>query len=364
MLELIKNYFSHKNKLWKIILIISVVLFLLVLSTFIWRLFFYQRAQRGGDNFIESAQGKERSPGYSQKCAGCVRRLIDGVYVKPEEANLPPLAIIIDNHPSARPQIGLEKASLIYEAEVEGNYTRFMAVFATAEEISQIGPVRSARPYFVDWAQELNAVYVHCGGSPEALVDLEQKNMVDLNEFYNGQYFWRTTDRTAPHDVLTSSANLNKFLENKKITSGDYSFWQFKDDSPANNASTTKKISINFNHPDFKTAWLYDKTINSYTRYFEDTPYLTTDNNHIIAKNIIIQYVPAKVVDDKLRLEMENVGIGNAIICFDGFCQKGKWDKENYQIRTKFSFENGDEVKFNAGTTWIEVVRPEVDVNY
>lgn len=364
MFELIKDYLSDKNKLWKIIMIFSIVLFFLVLSLFIWRLFSHQITKKDNNNLFENAQNEPKSSLYSQKCDGCVRRLLDGVYVKPEEANLPPIAVMLDNHPSARPQDGLEKASLVYEAEVEGNYTRFMAIFATTEKTGQIGPVRSARSYFVDWAEELDAIYAHCGGSPEALVKITQKNIADLNEMYNGQYFWRAADRAAPHNIMTSSANFDKFKENKKITNGDYSFWQFKDDTPINNSSSTEKIDIDFNLADFKTSWIYNKTDNDYIRYFKDKPYLSADSNLIVAKNIIIQYVSAKVIDDKLRLKMNNIGEGEAIICLDGICRNGRWNKENDRARTKFSFENGDDVKFNAGTTWIEIVKPEIAISY
>jgi hypothetical protein len=188
--------------------------------------------------------------------------------------------------------------------------------------------------------------------------------MADLNEMYNGQYFWRAADRNAPHNILTLSANLDKFKENKKITSSDYSAWLFKDDEPLNNSSTTGKIDINFRHVDFKTSWVYDKTDNDYIRYLGDKPYLTADSNLVTAKNIIIQYVPAKIIDDKLRLEMADVGEGKAIICFDGACEKGQWNKRDQKARTKFNFNNGDEIKFNAGPIWVEVVRPEVSVNY
>lgn len=363
MLELIKDYLSDKNKLWKIIMIFSIVLFFLILSLFIWRLFSNQAAE-DGDKSTKKTQNEPDTSLNSQRCEGCVRRQLDGVYVKPEEANRPPIAVMIDNHPSARPQSGIEKANLVYEAEVEGSYTRLMAVFAAAEIVDQIGPVRSARSYFVDWAQELGAVYAHCGGSPEALVELAQKNMADLNEMYNGQYFWRAENRLAPHNIMTSSANLDKFIENKKIANSDYSSWLFKDDAPANDSIISKNIEINFNLADFKTSWVYDKTDNDYIRYFDDKPYLTADKNLIIAKNVIIQIVPAKVIDDKLRLEMENIGSGKAVICQDGSCQPGAWSKENHLTRTTFTYDSGEEVKFNAGTTWVEVVRPEISLNF
>jgi len=166
MLEIIKDYLNQKNKLWKIIMIISIVLFLLVLTVFIWRLFPGLSSKKNTETALKDPNTQASTSEAPQICAGCIRRLIDGVYVAPEKANLPPVAVMLDNHPSARPQAGIEKANLVYEAEVEGNYTRFMAIFASGDDIKQIGAVRSGRSYFVDWAQEINAVYAHCGGSP------------------------------------------------------------------------------------------------------------------------------------------------------------------------------------------------------
>ena len=101
-------------------------------------------------------------------CPDCVRRPLDGLMVKPEIASLRPYAVMIDNLAAARPQFGLSAASLVYEAPAEGGITRYLAIFSADQTSSQIGPVRSARAYFLNWAKELGATYVHVGGSPEA----------------------------------------------------------------------------------------------------------------------------------------------------------------------------------------------------
>ncbi|HTW96693.1 MAG TPA: DUF3048 domain-containing protein, partial [Candidatus Methylomirabilis sp.] len=294
----------------------------------------------------------------ANSCASCIRRLIDGVYVKPDDFNPPLAAVMIDNHPDARPPAGLEKASLVYEAEVEGYYTRLMAVYHSSSSVEKIGPVRSARPYFLDWASELNAIYVHCGGSPEALVKIVQSNITDLNEFYNGQYFWRATNRSAPHNIYISSQNLNNFLQSDKIFSSDLTSWKFKDDAPAVEA-TSSAIKINYRAPEFAVVWTYRRSSNDYLRSQNNQPVKTEDNQLITAKNLIIQIVPAKVIDAVLRLKMNDVGSGQATICLDGTCRAGEWQKTSATARTKFSYSDGQEVKFNAGPTWIEVVRPE-----
>jgi hypothetical protein len=361
MLKKLKYNFQQQSKLWKGIMAASIVLFMsaLVALSITFASSIFKPATKNIISQTNSSKNISTSSTTVAACLGCVRRKIDGVYVNPEAANLPPVAIMIDNHPDARPQLGINKANLVYEAEVEGYYTRLMAIFANNQDITAIGPVRSARPYFVDWAQELNAVYGHCGGSPEALVDIEQKNLVDFNEFYNSQYFWRSKDKTAPHNIYTSSENIEKFLAKTNNGQTTYTSWQYKDDLPLNKASTSDSIKINYAGNDFKVSWNYDNENNNYIRYFKDSPELTADDEKILAKNIVIQYIHSIVVDNEGRLNMDDVGSGRATICMDGLCRSGSWSKTNYSSRTIFSYDSGVEVKFNAGTTWIEVMRPQ-----
>ena len=94
-------------------------------------------------------------------------RKIDGVCYEGDEPFT--YAVMIDNHSWARPPFGLSQASLVYETIVESPITRFLAIFVDNENIKQIGPVRSARPFYVDWVKEFNIPYLHVGGSNEAL---------------------------------------------------------------------------------------------------------------------------------------------------------------------------------------------------
>jgi len=358
MLEKITSSIQGQSKLWKGIMVISIVLFMALLVAIAAFCITSRPARHSSAaNQWRSGDG-QNSATSSPVCPGCVRRQIDGVYVDPKVANLPPVAVMIDNHPDARPQSGIDKANLVYEAEVEGYYTRFMAVFASDDSIPKIGPVRSARPYFVAWAKELGAVYAHCGGSPEALVDIEKIGLTDLNEFYNGQFFWRDKAESAPHNVYISSDNFNKFFIKNNISAGDLPARQYKDDTPIKNASSSLPIAINYRVPEFRSVWVYDPTDNDYIRYADNQPVLTADKNLITAKNVIIQTVPAAAIDDKLRLDMQFIGQGPATICLDGQCQSGQWSKPTADAITTFSYANGNTVKFNAGPTWIEVMRP------
>jgi len=305
-------------------------------------------------------------------CPDCVRRLLDGVLVPPGEKNFYPVAIIIDNHIDSRPAYGLEYANLVYEAEAEGGITRYLAFFTSSDEIKKIGPIRSSRPYFIDWTKELSAVFMHCGGSPEALVKAKQEQIIDVNEFYNGSYYWRDQAHPAPHNIFTSTSNINEYLEKKKLAAGKFISWKYKNDNKitantkANtNSVSTKNIIINFNRPGFSVEWVYDEINNKYIYNLAGEEYETGDGNKIKANNIILQFMDSKVIDEEYRLKIDTIGSGRAVICLDGKCQAGEWKKSSASSRTRYYYnQNDEEVRFNPGTTWIEVITTGTEIEY
>lgn len=298
-------------------------------------------------------------------CENCVRRLLDGVMVEKGKENIMPFAAMIENHIDARPQTGIAKANLVYEAEAEGGITRFLAVFDGLVEVEKIGPIRSARSYYLDWAEELSALYVHCGGSPEALARIINEDVFDLNEFYKGKYFYRDSDRPAPHNVYTASNNIKEYMETSRNSVKAYSPWLFKDENiPASEKISSTTLTIKYLSSEFMVEWKYDKEKNEYRRFMGGAAHNEVNGEEIRAKNIIVQYVKAEVIDDDKRLKVETIGTGKAIICLDGLCQKGRWEKRDKSERTKFYYENGEEAEFNAGKTWVEIVQTGYEVNY
>ena len=289
-------------------------------------------------------------------------RLIDGKYIPQEEKNAFPLAIMIDNHSDARPPSGLEKANLVFEAEVEGGITRYLAIFASNDNISEIGPIRSARPYFIDWVSEFGALYAHVGGSPEALVRIKKENIFDINEFYNEHYFWRSDLFNRPHNVFTSTEKLRTYIKKKKLKKKEYFPWIYKDDEIKDNLPDKNIILINFKLDNYHVKWEFDKKNNDYIRYQNGKLHYVRSGDFIRTKNIIIQYINAQEIDEKLRLKMDTIGEGDAFVCFDGKCQKAIWKKKSKTSRTRFYFSDNKEVNFNRGTTWVEVLRPEIKV--
>ncbi len=375
-----------KKRLW---LIIGCSFFIILLTFFL--IIRFSDCNNKIVNSGLSEENKDINPCLNgQTDVSCSRRAIDGVYVKSGEENFYPLAVVIENQIDARPQAGLAQANLVYEVEAEGGITRFLAVFASQSDIAKIGPVRSARPYLVDWAEELSALLVHCGGSPEALVKITQDDINDFDEFYHGGYFWRDISRPAPHNIYTSSANLTKYLQDNKftplnkavdpvrnkflngasdtdltgLTQGSFLSWKFKDDLALDLRSASSTIKIAYRAPDYSVEWRYNKKNNDYTRYLAGEVHRNESRQVIKAKNIIIEYVNAEVIDNELRLKMDNLGTGKAVVCLDGECQDGRWEKPTSTSRTRFYNRAGVEFEFNAGKTWVEVVRPEIEVKF
>lgn len=297
----------------------------------------------------------------SDICEGCVRSWLDGVAVLAEDADIFPVAVMIDNDVLARPQAGLSKASLVYEVPVEGGMTRYLAIFSNKSEIEAVGPVRSARPYFVVLAEDLNALYLHCGGSPEALDDIKTANIYDLNEFYNSSYFWRVNneEREAPHNILISSSKWQSYLEDLDLSVDKDIAWQFKNEDEHANSATDLNIYFSSN---FRALWRYDAENNEYLRYFNGLV-ARDENSEIRAKNIIIQYVESEVLDEVGRLRIDLVGGGKALFCTDGECQSITWHKKS-NSRTKYYFINGEEIKLNPGVSWIEIADQNTKVSY
>lgn len=296
----------------------------------------------------------------SESCPGCASRWLDGVLVEAGYENSFPLAIMLDNDPLARPQAALSQALLVYEAPVEGRITRYMAVYTADMMIGKVGPIRSARPYFVNLAADLGAVYLHVGGSPEALELVKQARVYDLNEFYNEKYFWRDYDYPAPHHVFSSQEKWQSYLDNRGLKERQVDAWLFKTESPKE-LENYNEIEIIFG-PAFQAQWQYNRETNDYQRYFNDLKSID-ESGEVRAKNIIIQKVASTVLDKVGRLELEIFGNGEAIICLDGSCERGDWKKEK-NSRTRYYYESGEELKLNPGVTWIELADDYTKVIY
>ncbi len=289
---------------------------------------------------------------------------LDGTEVSKEVAARHPLAVMVENHPEARPQAGIDKASVVYEAIAEGGITRFMLVYS-CYETDKVGPVRSARTYFVDWAEEYNAFYAHAGGAQNALTKIAEDGVLDLN--HNQTAFWRQNDgRALEHTLYTSIPKLYQYAQDQgyDINTSDYTKLKFKTDVAKGSRPTDGKGAIiNFSNSDtYKVEWTYDPETNSYLRSQAGAAHNDEiTGQQLKAKNIIIATYSRSAVESggKTVYDFNTIGSGEAKILMDGTVIDGTWKKDKAGQRTLYYDASGNEIKFNPGQTWIEIVNPD-----
>lgn len=288
------------------------------------------------------------------------RAPLSGVLVEKERTERKPIAVMVENHPDARPQSGLNQAALVYETFAEGGITRFLAIFQE-NDVLEIGPVRSARPYYVNWAESYKAIYAHVGGNIDAL-DLigKIKNFYDINQFAFGNYFWRATKKYAPHNVYTTTGKLIEAAKSKgyPVTDNAISAYSFKDDEEEGKRPVDFSFLVNFNST-FAVTWTYQAKTNEFIRFMQGK--VQTDSvtkEQIKAKNVIIMFSDFSYGTTRLgeqATKIRTTGSGNAIFYIDGAKTTGIWKRTEGANPTRFYAVDGTEIILNAGTTWIEV---------
>ena len=284
------------------------------------------------------------------------RSKLTGVCVDSATAQTPAIvAVMIENHPASRPQAGLAEADVVYEAMVEGNYTRFMALYPYNAVVSKVGPVRSARPYYLDWVAEYgNPLYMHVGGSPDALKIISARKMWDANEMYIGNSFWRAANRFAPHNTYTNTELWGKLIGAK--IENKYIGWNFSTTTSAVCVTQCVDfIEITYLRSSFVTGWKFNSSTQNYERW-QDGALHQTETGIIHADTIAIMEVPVKVLDGVGRLEMKTIGTGPAVVIINGRKIMGTWQKSALGERTNFYDSLGKEINFRPGKIWVQVV--------
>lgn len=302
-----------------------------------------------------------------------------------------PLAIMIENHTEARPQSGLSLADVVYEAVAEGGITRFLAIYLCNLSDVQVGPVRSARTYFVDWLSEYDGLYAHVGGAntpgpADALSQIIRYGILDLNQFSIGfPTFWRDYQRL-DHSVATEhtmysttqklwdiGAKRGWVAKDSKGVKWETMFvpWKFKEDPSPPAGGSVVKITVDFwqGYSDYTVSWTYDPTCNCYQRFHGSTPHTDLDNKEqLSAKNVVVQFQRESHANDgyenNAHLLYKTIGEGKALIFQDGQVVQGKWVKKSRTARTVYFDLKGKEVSFNKGVIWIQTIPEGAKVSY
>lgn len=294
-----------------------------------------------------------------QTAPATVASPLSGVQVVPELASRPVTGIMIENSLDARPQSGLLEAGVVYEAIAEGGITRFLALFQDTQP-QYIGPVRSLRPYYLDWAAAFDASIAHVGGSPEALKQV-RSGLKDLDQFFNAGSYWRVSNRAAPHNVYTSFERLDSLNKSKGYTSSKFTSWPRKPDSVVN-PPAARTIDINISSARYNSRYDYDATTNSYLRSEGGAPHKATASandtvgQQLHPKVVIALAMGYSIVDSAGHSGYATNGSGSMYVFQDGTVNQGTWSKADRNSQFEFKDAAGTPIKLNAGQTWVVVV--------
>lgn len=287
---------------------------------------------------------------------------LTGVQVKPELNELPSTAVMIENSPDARPQSGLQQAGVVFEAIAEGGITRFLAIYQESSP-AHIGPVRSVRPYYLDFLAPFDAPIAHAGGSAEALAQLRSQNFKDLEAFQNPNYYQRVTNRYAPHNLYTSRPKLLELQKAKKWNKSKYTGFVRKNEEKPEGKPTAKTINFAISSFNYNPSFSYDAKANSYPRSLAGKPHSDEKTGKRISPKVVIAIVSSHRYAGIYSV-YKITGSGTAYIFQDGKVTKGIWEKKNRKSQFKFGDKNGAPLGINPGQTWISLVGSEGAVTY
>jgi len=227
-----------------------------------------------------------------------------------------------------------------------------------------IGPIRSARPYFVTKALEFDAVYVHVGGSEQAKSDIKSLKIADIDGLTSSnKVFWRNKNKKAPNNLYSSMEVLRKTQEEKGYNlNGNFESFKFNEEDKDMVGYSGKSILINYMRNN-STKYTYDEESKVYLRQKDGKDHIDeSDGSRITVKNVIVQEVNTKVLDNEGRLEVELIGEGIGKYFTNGYGIDIKWEKKDRGGKTYYYDENGKEIALNSGVTWIQVIKKNSDI--
>jgi hypothetical protein len=305
-----------------------------------------------------------------------------------------PMAVMIENHKEARPQSGLSTADIVYETIAEGGITRFMAVYYcdAAFGDTTLGPVRSARTYFLDWASEYSKypIYVHVGGAntpgkANALGQIGDYGWVgenDLNQFglsvkeCRRDYDRLGGDVATEHTMYCFTESLWKLADKRGWAAEDedglswdetFTSWKFSDKAPDTGESATN-ITFDFwdDFAQYTVGWDYSSDTKVYKRINGGISHVDTNTKQQIeATTVMIQFVKETgPIDDLKHMLYGTKGTGKAIAFTNGQAENLTWSKKLRTSRTIFTNSKGKEYQFQPGKIWIEAVPTGSTISY
>jgi len=293
-----------------------------------------------------------------------VRAPLTGRLVTEKVASQHPIAVMIDDAPGARPQSGFNAAAVVWQAPAEGGVPRYMMIFQD-QMPTDVGPVRSARSYFIEWAAEWKAVYGHVGGSPQAQATLRTQGngqlVYNADQFrWGGTYYRRISSRRAPHNVYSDGKSL-RIMATRVGAKNELlkPVWRFGKDAPLAERPSGGIIRVVYTQNSIE--YRYDRATNTYLRGVsgQSKQLDAATGKRVAPKNVVVMMVSFRPLNDgsnKHRLVAKNVGSGKAWIATNGRTIVGTWKKASITGPTRFYDKDGKPVTLTAGQTFIQVM--------
>ena len=288
-----------------------------------------------------------------------------GLPVKPEINDRHVTGVMIENSPDARPQSGLTEADIVYEAIAEAGITRFLALFHDNQP-KYVGPVRSARPYFINLVRPYRAGYAHVGGSPEALALIKNVGVQDLDQFSNPQAYHRISTRYAPHNMYTGLDKLDQLEQEKGYKNEEFeSFSRLIEPEATPEKIKADKINLSISGPLYDVKFDYNKSKNIYARNMGGSPHKDEKSGKTIAPNVVIALVMKKgIANDGYHTTYQTSGTGTMYLFQSGNVVKGKWRKKDHKTQLEILDSSGNTLELNPGQTWLTIVSEASAVKY
>lgn len=276
-----------------------------------------------------------------------------------------PVAVMINNIIDAVPSSGTKQADVIYECMVEGGITRLMALFSDYEGIEKLGSVRSARHYYINIANEYDAIYVHYGQSKPALKMLDKHAIDNINGMTYDPAFYRDNARVAPHNAYTTGEKIKSSIADlgystEYPTTHEQVLFFNDDDTELENGTDANTVRVSFGSY-MNPYFTYNTEKKEYERYEYNAAQIddqaAPEDNILTVKNIIVQISQYECINPKNDLqELTQVGSGQGYYITNGKAIPIKWEKESKKSKTKYYTEDGQELLLNQGKTWVSII--------
>ncbi len=324
-------------------------------------------AQAGGDDAGTGEKKKNKKHFYSY---------LTGEPTEENQRKVRPMAVMIDNVEAATPQSGIANAGVIYEIPAQYDINRMLAIFDDYADVARIGPVRSCRDYFIDFAVEFDAYYTHFGQVVYAY-DLLNTDIVDnisglqyqeaageLTGYAGEDIFWRADERPAPHNVYTDYGRLQTAIERNgyrtKLKSSYDGHFLFANEGETVSYGDGAATSFQANNYDNSPSFTFDESSGKYLRFQRNQPHIDDlTGEQLSFSNVIVQYCTFYKFDDHGYWDVDTNSGGDAVIFTNGTYQNATWRKDVEWGVTRYYDANGSEIALNRGKTWVCIVQDD-----